>query len=57
MATKNQQPIPDGNQKRYQPNSIPLTKPFEGKVEGGYQPTTSEAKPVANPPPKNHKYL
>lgn len=52
MATKNQQPIPDGNQKGYQPNSIPLTKPFEGKVEGGYQPTTSEAKPVANPPPK-----
>ncbi|MGZ8288195.1 MAG: hypothetical protein ACXWVG_04175 [Telluria sp.] len=57
MATNNdtskggRQPSNEGfqpsGQKGYQPAKTPSGT---GKVQGGYQPTTSEAKP--NPPPK-----
>ena len=37
-------------QKGYQPSPKPV--PAGDKVQGGYQPTTSEAKPVKPPPKK-----
>lgn len=37
--------------KGYQPTGGALVRPNSGNVQGGYQPTTSQAKPV-NPPPK-----
>ena len=36
-------------EKGYQPQT---QRPQDGKVTGGYQPTTSEAKPTSPPPKK-----
>lgn len=55
MADKKPQPVTEGYQpvqRGYQPTSIPKAVPTGDKVQGGYQPTTGEAKPTANPPPK-----
>lgn len=38
--------------KGYQPSQQQPSFPTGDKVTGGYQPTTSEAKPSPNPPPK-----
>ena len=53
MAEK--KPLTEGYQplqKGYQPSSIPPTVPTGDKVQGGYQPATSEAKPAPAAPPK-----
>lgn len=53
MAEK--KPLTEGYQplqKGYQPTSIPPTVPTGDNVQGGYQPTTSEAKPAPVAPPK-----
>ncbi len=39
-------------QKGYQPKPKPKPAPARDKVLGGYQPTTSEAKPIKPPPKK-----
>jgi hypothetical protein len=47
-------PLNEGHQpekRGYQPTSTPPA-PDVGKVQGGYQPPTSEAKPKPDPPPK-----
>ncbi len=52
MAEK--KPLTEGYQplqKGYQPTSIPPTVPTGDNVQGGYQPTTSEAKPAPVAPP------
>ena len=50
MSDKKSQNNSEVLQKGYQPSGGAL-KPNTGPVHGGYQPTTSEAKPI-NPPPK-----
>ena len=55
MAEKKTVPVTEGYQpcqKGYQPIFTPLTVPVGDKVQGGYQPTTSEAKPAPAAPPK-----
>lgn len=57
MSEKKQVPTTDGwqpLQKGYQPSSPLTSTPTGDKVQGGYQPTTSEAKPAPPPaaPPK-----
>lgn len=47
-ATEGWQPV----QKGYQPSSGAMPAPAGDKVQGGYQPTTSEAKPAPVAPPK-----
>lgn len=47
-ATEGWQPVEKG----YQPSSSPMPAPAGDKVQGGYQPTTSEAKPAPVAPPK-----
>ena len=47
-ATEGWQPATRG----YQPSSNQTQAPAGDKVQGGYQPTTSEAKPAPVAPPK-----
>lgn len=55
MSEKKQVPTTDGwqpVQKGYQPSSNQQPISTGDKVKGGYQPTTSEAKPAPVAPPK-----
>lgn len=46
-----QKPIPSNEQRGWQPRPQPARDP--GRVTGGYQPTTSENRPVKPPPKKS----
>lgn len=47
-STEGWQPVKKG----YQPSPSPMPAPTGDNVQGGYQPTTSEAKPASIAPPK-----